>query len=389
MSNNIKSQYTNAITPEAMQEAMKVNKKIADNLSQEMGYKDAKDFIETHKVKLNSKNAATRAMGERSVGDWFGNLLLLCLYQHIENQQSFGYMNSFADAFDDGVVDEGNAKEYIANKITGVSTYLADQFVPTKRSTKSVENYVIQMYDSAGTLNNKAYQFKKSQTIEAPEYIPYFKKGALNEFIAGLTAQIYIAYEMFKFDKIAKLITTATPQKTIAGKATNMFDAFVEEIFPEWKEMTFANTQYNYKSSSKYVHSSSLNDLIVIMSSKNLQRLNSGIKTQLFNAQFFGVDSELKNSDIISLGNQIVIGDEDTPISVSSTPYVDDNTLWIVDRRYVKHILQINRKETQMWAENMTISIVLHIWGAADILPWCPMIKYTNENLSVQPNKVE
>lgn len=365
-------------------EIKKQNKQIADDLAKSKGHDDFKDYANDVKEKLNSPNKSIVKATEKSLVNDLGQLLQLCLYQVIENNPDTEYMN-FVDLFDDGEIAEGNSKEYIATKMTGADTFVKEQFIPLKVSKKSIESHVIQMYDANGKLNSKAYQFKKPITIQEVEYIKYFKKGAMNEFLTNLTEQLQKTYSIYKFEKSMNLITSLTPQKTVVGTADNMFDAFTNEVFPLIRKMKFINTDYNYNNSSKFIHNSKLSNLIILMSSNNIQKLESGIKTQLFNAQLLGVEGEIKAADFLSAGNKITFGDSDTDISVSTDEYLDDNTIIVLDRNAIKHVNQVKLSESQAWGENLTVQLNLHIWGALDILPWGKMFKYTNANLSVLP----
>lgn len=362
------------------------NRKIADDIaaSPQFDGTDAPTLIASIQEGLNSKNAVKENNAKQTARAFTKDLLLLCLYQEIEKNKTPGYLD-LAHKFDDGVIANGNSKEYIASKPTGHDVFRQDQFIPAKVSTKSVESHVIQMYDAGGTLNKNAYQFKKSTTLQESLWLPYFKSGSLSSFVAEITKAAHNVYNLYKFNKIATMITEANFQKKIAGVADNMFDAISGEFLPALRDMLYLNSSYNYSAASKYIQVNTMDDLIIIMSSGNLQRLKSGIKSQLFNSQFLGVDKELSEANVICLGNKIVIGDEDTDITVSDIPYCDDNTIYVVNKNALRHINQINKSGSQSYADNMTIQLTLHVWGALDILPWGQMFKYTNPNLSVLP----
>lgn len=368
-------------SPEAKESLLIKNKESADTLSQSLGFEDSEAFLAQTGANLKSEDFNVRTIAEGTATAWFSKLLMLCLYQKIQSVGQFEVL-SFANLFDDGTIENGNSKEYIFNKPTGKTEWLANMFVPDKKSKKSVESHVIQMYDADGNLGPKAYQFKKTQTIESFEYLPYFLSGTLNEFIYDLTQQIEDVYAYFKFEKLASLATSLAPAKTVAGTATNMFDCLVNEVFPLIKEMTLPNVDFNYNALSKAIGVSQIDDLLIIMSTANAQKISSGIKTQLYNAQLFG--SLGWEDRIVNLGKHFVIGTQEDDIAMGNE-FVDDNTIYVIDRKAIKHLLQINKKESQSWAENMTISVALHVWGAADILPWGKCFKYTNVNLSKLP----
>lgn len=364
--------------------------KTANDLAGVKGHKDAKSFMEDTKAKLESTNKAVKQKAVSDAREFTKDLLLLVLYQDIDKMSDLGYVSDFANKFDDGEISEGNAKQYIANKLTGNDTYLSNEFVPAKKSKKSVETHVIQMYtkdNSTGdiSLHPKAYQFKKPLTLQEPEWLPYFKSGALGEFIAELQRQLATVYNIYKFNKIANLIKTQTFNKSITGTGKDLFECLSDEILPAIRKMTTLNSEYNVNAKSKYVHNTKIEDLIVIMSPANIQRIQSGIKSQLFNAKFLDIGTLLNENNIINLGNEINIGDSDTEISIGAAEYVDDNTVYVLSKKAIRHVSQISRQESQAWAENLSIQLTLHVWGAVDFLPWGQGFKYTNPNLSKLP----
>lgn len=363
--------------------------KTADELATTMGYENTQDLMENVGAQLNAKSAVQQHIGMKTARAFTNNLLLLCLYQKIEKTETPEYINDFASMFDDGMIANGNSKEYIAQKVTGVEAWVSDAFIPSKVSKKSLEAYVIQMYtlDAQGNkvLSPQGYQFKKGQTIDEPQWVMYFKDGKLGQFISNLREQLEIAYKMYKFNKVAELVTSIKFGKTVAGTALNMFDAISGEFLPLVRAMTFLNTEFNNNPASKYVHKSNVSDLVVIMSSNNVQRLQSGIKSQLFNAQLLDLNGVINDSNITCLGNKLIIGNSDTDVSVSASPYVDDTTIIVINKNAIRHVTQIERHESQSWAENMTTQYTYHLWGAIDVLPWGQGFKYVNKNLPTMP----
>ena len=88
---------------------------------------------------------------------------------------------------------------------------------------------------------------------------------------------------------------------------------------------------------------------------------------------------------ILTLSNKLTIGNSQTAISTDSTQYVDEDTIYVFDKNLIKSLIQVQRNESQAWAENMTIQLTLHVWGVVGTLPWNKVFKYTNENLKVLP----
>lgn len=374
-------------------EQLKETKKIADDIAKTTvnsttgeTFKDIKDLQNTANDLMRSSNIVEQQRGMEIARGAVKDLLLLCLYQQIEGNKLPGYMD-FANKFDDGYIENGNSKQYMFSNDTGVDSYQETEFVPSAVTNTSVDSFIIQMYSAGGVLNaNQAYQFRKPKSITEAQWIPYFKAGKLAEFIGILRNEIHRVYSYYKFNKIATKITTSTPAKTIEGTATNMFDCFVKEVLPTIREMTTLNSKFNYDVRNKNLTAAAPEDLMLIANGKVITQLSAGIKTQLFNQQLLDYHNLLDSMNIVNLGNKIVVPEDvNTPISVEDTPYVDEETIWIVHKDALKHVLQIDRTESQSFAANMVIQLYLHVWGALDILPWGQIVKYHNANLMTMP----
>ncbi|MGL4950452.1 MAG: hypothetical protein ACRC4M_01225 [Mycoplasma sp.] len=379
-----KKTMVSGLSPDQKEDLLIKNKEVADTLSQKRGFEDTQSFMASVSNDLNNGDLATRTMAKNSTAEWVKELLMLCLYVSVEKLGKAAYL-SFAQKFNDGEISNGNSKEYISKQKTGAGTYVADNFLPKGRSKKVIETKIISMYDKDGTLADGAYQFRKTITVEEAEYLPYFTSGSLNEFIAALTSEVMEIYEYFLFDRISTIVSKLSPQKTINGTAKNAFDCWVEEIFPTIADMLTMNSEYNYSVDTVSVHACNYEDLMIITSVKTAEGIRNGLKTQLFNAQLLG-PRENWDSQIETLGNKLIVGTEEEIIKVGGK-YVSDDEVIVIQKDLIRHLLQLTKSGSQAWVENMVISIVLHVWGVAGILPWCKAFKYVNPNLNTLPGK--
>lgn len=357
--------------------------KIANRLSEEFGAKNVKDFMETTNLQMKSTDLITRKSGETRAAGFVKELALLLLYQVVIDSNSIEYMNSFSNAFNDGEISEGNSKEYIVSLDTGFDAYDESKFIPSNITKPLQENTIISMFNADKTLNKDAYQFKKSLTITEMEWLPYFKSGELKKFIDLISGKMLRSYELFKFDMLAKLLTSLVPQKVIAGVEKDCFRCISNEVFPEIENMIKYNKDYNLLASSDYVDACNESDIILVVGNKLLSRLKNGVESQLFNAQFFGPNSKPYN--ILTLSNKLTFGDSQTAITTDTSQYVDEDTIFAFDKNLIKSLIQVQKNESQSWAENMTIQLTLHVWGVVGTLPWNKIFKYTNANLKVLP----
>lgn len=358
----------------------------ADNYAKSKGYSSIDDMMNNIKDGLNSNDINTFDLTLYKARGVVEDLSMLILRQELYSIPQATYMSSFISMFSDGYVTEGNAKQYILDKPTGKDTWSRDSWIPEGTTTTSVDQFVIKMYESKNTLSQQAYQFKKPITFISEEWIPFFKSGNLGAFISHLQNQITQTKEIFLFDLIAKKITSHSFKKTISGTAENAFDCYVNEILPAVGEMITYSNDFNLVSSQTSLGLSNPSDLIVIAHNKTIQTLRNGIRTQLFNAQLFNFANVLDESNIINLGRKMKVGTTEEDITVDTGYYVDENTIIVLNKKNsLKHWKQVNRVETQSFAQNMSTTIVSHEWGALDILPWGQGFKYTNANLNRMP----
>lgn len=364
------------------------NAKIANDYAKQKGYKNIQDLNNNLAKQMLDNSNVVRQAGERAAQQTIYDLSLLVLYQEVQGQHDAPYLE-FAELFNDGYIKEGNAKTYIFNMITGNGSYDKTKFVPTQATTQSVKEHTIKMFESSSSagqvLAANAVQYKKPLTILTPNWTQYFIKNALNQFLTELRISMRKSFKIFKFHKVSKFLTGLTDVKTIQGRATNMFDAFSEEIFPEIQKMDFYSSDYNRDQTFKGIEAAGSSNVYLIAHSNILSKLRTGIKSQLYNAKLLDIGGLMDSGRVFSLGNQFDIQDENTPITVTGTPYVDENTIWVFNKNLIKFLYQVNTNVTQSFAENLATQLILHVWFTMDTLPWGQVFKYTNQNLKVLP----
>lgn len=365
------------------------NTDIANELAVQKGYKNARDAMDSINADINSPSKVKSTNGKRLAKQFTQELLLLVLYQYVEDMSSIGYVEYFSNMFDAGMMTEGNTAQFIQPLDTGADNYVANAFIPTGISEQFVETDTLNMYKAPGQLADNSYQFKKPLTLQEPLWFPYFMSGKLSQYIAQITAMMMRTYTFFKFDKLATFLTSITPQKVITGTAPNIFRAFADEIIPEIENMTLLNSTYNISDKSELISTVDKSNLLIILPAKLQSKLRAGVLSQLYNAKYLNLDDNYLSENIITLGDKLVIGDSNTKITVDSTkPYVKDTQIIVIDKRALRHLIQIERNESQSWAENMTIQLSLHIWGLFGILSWYKMMIYNNPNLLTLPTAI-
>ena len=373
----------------AEKDLKETNKEVAQKYAESKGKKSIGEITSRANELMESDNAIDRALGRAIAQETVQDLLLLCLRQEIMDNPLPDYMNLTERVFD-GWMTEGNQKEYVADIDTGVSSYSNTPFVPSAQTIQKLEQWTLQIYTKQGAsvqLSPQAYQFKKEQTLPVNEWLPYFKKNALNEYITKKQESLNRAYKIFIYNKLCSIITDKTKGKVIQGTATNLYDALLE-LAPEIDGMLMYNTEYNNEQTSKVPYTAQSKDILIFTSKKVRSAIMNGIKSQVFNAQFVGTSERTYTYDNVKcLGNKVTQGNQDT-VNTIGNEWLDDNTIIVIDISRIRHIVQIDENATQGFAANLTEYLSKHVWGVIDILPWCKKIVYKNTNLRSIPTQI-
>ena len=375
---------------------MKINKEqaqkarsIADEFAREQGKESIDDIINPIQANLNGSEVQ-RELGRVAARAVVENLTKLILRMELFTTPNPDYMDRVLGYFNDGVVKEGNAKIYRFNNPTGNSAYVNNEFVPSGLTTTDVDEFTIGMYNqntTGNTLSSQGYQFRKTLVFTEPQWIPYFKSGKLMEFIAELQENMYKTWKMNMFHRVMDLITKTNNGigKQINGTTTDAFAAWSQDILPEIRKMTTLSSNYNYKTSNTNLMLTNPNDLLIFAHPKTIQTLESGIKTQLFQAKFLDLKGILDENNFIDAGLKLNVGNETQKISVQGDYYIAENKIYVVSKQAIKHFSQIDRIETAFYGRNLATEFTMHKWGAIDFLPWGQAFVYTNANLNTLP----
>ena len=366
------------------------NKEVAQKYAESKGKKSIGEITSRANELMESDNAIDRALGRAIAQETVQDLLLLCLRQEIMDNPLPDYMNLTERVFD-GWMTEGNQKEYVADLDTGVSSYSNTPFVPSAQTMQKLEKWTLQIYTKQPggqvQLSPQAYQFKKEQTLPVNEWLPYFKKNALNEYITKKQQSLNRAYKIFIYNKLCTIITDKSKGKVINGTSQNLYDALLE-LAPEIDGMLMYNTEYNNEQTSKVPYTAQSKDILIFTSKKVRSAIMNGIKSQVFNAQFVGTSERTYTYDNVKcLGNIVTQGNQDT-VNTIGNEWLDDNTIIVIDISRIRHIVQIDENATQGFAANLTEYLSKHVWGVIDILPWCKKIVYKNTNLRSIPTQI-
>lgn len=422
---------------------------LADASARKLGYKDIHDAENQLNYQMSNAQAiAENELGDdaseasvnalesevylqaaNQAGALVSSLSLKVFYQELTQSPVFGFMG-FTNQFDDIYLKDGNSKEFVFDLITGVSTYNKDEYVPNSAVDAKIYSYTMSMYeelaDGTKQLSSQAYQMRKRTSINEPLWMPYFKSGKLNEFLELERDKIRKSFAYFKFDQIVGLISANAKLmafknnptnglqvggRLYQGQAKDAFSAFSNEIYPLINDFITGDIQawYGGANYSGALIETDPSDLIMLMSNKLEAVLKAGISSQLFNAELFDIKKALNEGNVKFIGNKLSIpgafqwdvdnassptklthtqtaGNESNIITKLDQPYIPDNMVIMFNKHFIKHIFQIERLLDQFYTNNMYNEHVLHVWACYDILPWCPIVVYVNDNLTTLPN---
>ena len=366
----------------------KTNIEIANEVAKKSGYNNAKEMVDSVGSKLRSTDAGTRALAEFESGTIVETLLQLLLKQELMDHPLPNYFN-IAEKMFDGFLNEGNAKEYVVDNETGITTFADTKFVPEEQTKKDVERYVLQLYQADGTLQPKAYKFIKDQTIPMGKWIPYFKSGNLNAYISKLQQSLNKTYKMFAYQRFCEEVV-AENGKIIEDQSDNLYDALMK-LFVEINHLMEYNKNYNINTNSKQMYAPRWEDIKIFCSRAVKTYIQNGIRTQLFNAQFFGPEGRTITPEmLITLGDKIDVKNTNNQTVIQNTDqeWIDDTKIIVMDISRIKHIVQLDQAGAQFFQRNLTTYMSKNVWGVVDTLPWAKKIVFKNSNLRAIPTQI-
>lgn len=379
----------------------------------------------------NQAKAFARTINEegmRAAASFTQALTLKVLYQELQTPYYLSQFD-FVNHFDDIVMEAGNTKEWVFKPDTGMSVYDINQRVATNIITPVAYASTASMYTlgSGGQkqLTENAYQFRKLATIMRNEWLPFFISGKLDEFISQIVESMRTTYNYFKAHTILQRLycesmlavnRATTAQNSREGKITlvqgtqrELFSCLFAEIMPILMDMQLGEPIYPYKEGMNDAIITSKPDDIIMIVPKEFKTALVSMWSTLPQAQLMKLSKLINPDNIIALGSQLVIpgaknmattgtgtgmtittsrniGDESNSITKNrDLKYIPTNSILIFDKRFIKHIMQIDITSSQDWSANLATDIYLHVWGVSKMLPWLPIVVYNNPNLTHIP----
>lgn len=379
----------------------------ADTIAQELGYEDGQDLVDAVNAGLKSSNPADVRAVSRAAGKFTAKLSLVVYEQIIYKQEGIEKVYSWVDKFDYKFLEFGNTINFINDVVTTATTYDPNLFVPNATTDPLVETFSGGFLNSNKQLTDTSYQYKKSLSIKKHDWAPFFASGKLGEMISTIITRMNTTYTLFKAQKVQGLIknlASGDAQVTIDNAGINGKDLKLKKIDGTGAD-TFASmvellghindlindvNKTNIASDATSIAPAMLEDLIIIVPKKLKSKFDSGILTRLPSADKFNYSVIFTNERLIQSGVELQpvtnATTKEVDIVNNSTPFLDDNTIVVLDKNAIKHCFMVRENESQYFAENMVEQLTIHIWGFFVIIPFAKGFVYKNTNLLTDPN---
>lgn len=329
-------------------------------------------------LRMNSKAAGASELQE---------LVNLIVITHQEGtllkSDMWDFISQFMVAPND---DNGNGRRFIKHyPQTGRDfTEVENTFLPTGFTKQAFCVKFIKFKNDDNTIAPTSNRLVFDITYSFSTLITYFINGQLSEFIKDqVIGKIDQSIVITVYDMIMKELVKEDC-KVINGTATNMFDAFVTEVFPHAAEMKQNSSDYNVDQTNKYaIDASKKEDMIMIMSPGTWVKLHAALMSQLFN----NAKIELTNYvGKVYIANRKFKKSTIGTWQTEATAYVDDNTIIVIDKKnFFKCMKMLDFSGAQDYPLNMSELRVSHLWFAKGKLPWGKGFIYKNNNLQVMP----
>ena len=377
------------ILQEAVDEAVvdqtnQINQETGQNLSPQENIDRMKRDIQQGQAQvMAAPGAQARALSQLQD---LVSLIVVTYQEKTILYSQIGFLINSVSKYD---LEQGNGIRFIKHVPVAGKDFEPNKFIPDQLDPDKFRTYRIEFYDSqTGALKPNSSKRKWEITYRQADLIQYFIDGQLSTFInEQILGKIKQSMKIWMYDLIMKnLVKTAGKGKHLAASvnATNLFDALTMDLLPEIRRMHLNSAEYNYDQAEQNIFDAShKNDLVMLVHPDVKVKLDTNIKTQLFNAAKLDLYDFVGQIHEVNFKFNLVDGQ---PVTMATDTYIDPNTIIVFDKRnYFKFIKMLEVSGRQDFPYNMTTLEILHYWSTFDFLPWGKVLTYTNPNLNTQP----
>lgn len=424
----------------------------ADNLAKQKGFKDIEDFvnqtdndlnINVRQIKnLNSEiddnNAKFQAQEIRQnantrAAQLLNELVVKVFKQTLIWPSELHHLN-WTNRIEKKYIMEGDGEEFIIDLLNGVDTWDATKYIPDAATSPKVIKELALFYEQnqngTRTLTQGATQYKDRFSVQKWNWTFALKSGILSEFVAERISRLKTKFNTYIADNFIRKITSyarLSANKATAinnaklkfplkeGTADNLFDAMheVQEILLSMKNADNAYLLGTDPDLKAFAQRADLNKTLFLCSEKLYALMNSGIKSQTYHNEFWGLANIIPKENIIPLGkmwdfpNAYQFGTTGSGTNMtltwtkttgtindlakqSDSKYLSDTDDFIIliNLEGIYDLIFLEQTANQEFANNLTSEYFLHVWIQNFINVIASGCVYKNPNLYTLPNSI-
>lgn len=296
----------------------------------------------------------------------------------------------------------GNGKYFVKKYMNGMvydSLIGTANYLPAKKNEDG--NFEISLFPSPmveQTVSGVS-KYQAQLTYTQSELISYVTTPAkIGELIALMAKETYTVFTMHLYDAVFGTITsyfTAQnfPGKTISDTASknnyqcaHELNMIVNDMEDYTNKYVIDPTSDNYKY-AKVFSSTNPSDLLVLLHPEVMKKFNMGTLPGIFNPANVKFLEHIPKQNFIELArnkyaNIYDAANEKLEPSTTETPYIDNKTIILMDKKAFCIMFQFKKASSQSFAANDTMYTTLHYSFTKDIIKFQPACVYKCDNLS-------
>lgn len=404
---------------------------VVEEYARGRSYAGANAMFDDIANQMNNSDEMIRSAGNNAAIQTFRDLTPKVFLQFVQNVGSYAKLDAQMAQDFWGVFSEGNGVEMYnvlpsapesTNSING-----SNVFIPRGLSNLENQNWVINYFQSNGSLTPEAYAFAQMLSIQQISLLQAFRTGAGFDFLVKSALTIYESLRFYQYDKWAKTKFTLPSGNSVnghnlvtTGTGNNAFECW-KEISDIVEEMKLVNSHFNYNGSFKKAYDLAEDDVVIYCSMTTYNTLKRYVATQLpNNADFLkGLIDRVRplasrklvwlnatNATItiptspattVNAGATIspISGVENIPAGLTWTSmsgensgYIPDNQVWIMSKDAFAWIKQTQNTASQYFARNFSDNTMLYELGAMQYNPLGKVQVYQSNNINTNPTSV-
>lgn len=192
---------------------------VVEEYARGRSYAGANAMFDDIANQMNNSDEMIRSAGNNAAIQTFRDLTPKVFLQFVQNVGSYAKLDAQMAQDFWGVFSEGNGVEMYnvlpsapesTNSING-----SNNFIPRGLSNLENQNWVINYFQSNGSLTSEAYAFAQMLSIQQISLLQAFRTGAGFDFLVKSALTIYESLRFYQYDKWAKTKFTLPSNNTV------------------------------------------------------------------------------------------------------------------------------------------------------------------------------